>query len=100
MNINVDRDDAHVVVTIEGELDAHNCAELGETVLGATAPDARSVVIDASDLGFIDSSAISELLRVRQELVDRDGELTIRNAGSSVRRVLEITGLLETFGVT
>jgi anti-sigma B factor antagonist len=57
-------------------------------------------VVDAAGLAFIDSSAISELLRVRQELGDKGIELTIDNAGSSVRRVLEITGLLDTFGVS
>lgn len=99
MNINVDRDGSQLTVGVSGELDAHNCTELGEAILRAADSDVHRVVVDAAELTFIDSSAISELLRVRQELVDRDGELVIHNTGSSVRRVLEITGLLDTFGV-
>lgn len=100
MNINVDRDGTQLTVGVTGELDAHNCAELGEAVLRAADSEVDRVVIDAAELSFIDSSAISELLRVRQDLVDRGGELVIQNTGSSVRRVLEITGLLDTFGVS
>jgi anti-sigma B factor antagonist len=100
MNINVDQDGARLVIGVEGELDAHNCAELGQAVLDATNAEHEAVVVDAAGLAFIDSSAISELLRVRQELGDKGIELTIDNAGSSVRRVLEITGLLDTFGVS
>jgi anti-sigma B factor antagonist len=69
-------------------------------VLGAELPEGQRVVIDAAGLGFIDSSAISELLRVRQVVVDNGGDVSIVNAGASVRRVLEITGLLDTFGVS
>jgi anti-anti-sigma factor len=100
MDITVDTDGSQVTVAVAGEVDAHNCAELGEAIVSSSAglsdPD---VTIDANDLGFIDSSAISELLRVRQELDGRGGSLTITNAGPSVRRVLEITGLLDTFGL-
>jgi anti-sigma B factor antagonist len=57
-------------------------------------------VVDAGGLSFIDSSAISELLRLREHLGEGGGSLTLSNVQPSVRRVLEITGLLETFGVS
>lgn len=100
MEIKVDTNDSTVNVAVAGEVDAHNCAELGEAILAALPESSADVVIDAEALGFIDSSAISELLRVRQAVDDAGGVLSIQNAGPSVRRVLEITGLLETFDVT
>lgn len=99
MEIQVDTNDSQVSVAVAGEVDAHNCHQLGEAILGAL-PQGADVVVDASDLAFIDSSAISELLRVRQVVDESGGSMSIQNAGSSVRRVLEITGLLETFDVT
>lgn len=99
MEIKVDNNGTQVNVTITGEVDAHNCSQLGAAIL-ADLPDKPAVVIDASGLSFIDSSAISELLRVRQVVTDADGTLAIHNAGTSVKRVLEITGLLETFDVS
>jgi anti-sigma B factor antagonist len=100
MDITIETDGPQVTAKVAGEVDAHNCSELGEAILQAATAESPSVTIDASDLGFIDSSAISELLRVRTELEGRGGTLTIANTSSTVRRVLEITGLLETFGVT
>ena len=99
MDISVETSGTDVVVAVTGEVDAHNCSELGDAILSAATGANPAVVIDAAELGFIDSSAISELLRVRQSIDERGGTLTIRNAGTSVKRVLEITGLLDTFGV-
>ena len=100
MEIRVDTNESQVSVAVTGEVDAHNCAELGEAIVAALPESEPRVVIDASELGFIDSSAISELLRVRQVVDDAGGSLSIQNAGTSVKRVLEITGLLETFDVS
>jgi anti-sigma B factor antagonist len=101
MDVTVVVDGSQVVVTPVGELDAHNCGELGTALSAATdgKPDAH-VVVDAGGLSFIDSSAISELLRLREHLGEGGGSLTLSNVQPSVRRVLEITGLLETFGVS
>ena len=100
MDISVETDGSLVTVKVGGEVDAHNCSELGEAILAAAPDDSPKVVLDAGELGFIDSSAISELLRIREELTERGGSLALRNLGSSVRRVLEITGLLDTFDVS
>ena len=100
MQINTESDGETVTVSVDGELDAHNCSHLGEAIRNAVAASGQSVVIEASALRFIDSSAISELLRARQEVTDRGGALSMRNVAPSVRRVLEITGLEDTFGVS
>ena len=100
MQINTNTDGPVVTVSVDGELDAHNCSQLGAAIRTAVADNARTVIIDASSLRFIDSSAISELLRAREEVAGLGGELTIRDVAPSVRRVLEITGLEETFGVS
>lgn len=99
MEIKVDSNGSQVTVAITGEVDAHNRGELGDAILVAL-PPAAQVIIDATDLAFIDSSGISELLRVRQVIDEAGGTLSIQNAGTSVKRVLEITGLLETFDVS
>ena len=99
MEIKVDSNGSQVTVAVIGEVDAHNRSELGEAIL-ADLPSEATVVIDATDLGFIDSSGISELLRVRQVVDEAGGTLSIQNAGPSVKRVLEITGLLESFDVS
>ena len=100
MEVQVSVEETQIVVAPIGELDAHNCGELGEALSTAVKENpGRAAVIDASGLTFIDSSAISELLRLREQAVADGGSLRLENVQPSVRRVLEITGLLETFGV-
>jgi anti-sigma B factor antagonist len=99
MNIEVTDSGDPTVVAVAGEVDAHNCSELGAAIIAATGDASASVVLDAAELAFIDSSALSELLRVSKLLDERGGSISIVNAGASVHRVLEITGLLATFGL-
>lgn len=101
MDVTVTVEGSTVKVAPVGELDAHNCGELGEALRGAAeGMSSVDAVIDAGGLSFIDSSAISELLRLREELTEQGGSLVLVDVQPSVRRVLEITGLLETFGVS
>lgn len=83
--------------TVSGEADADNCSELGEALLGEQL--AGPVRVDLSALSFIDSTAVSELLRIQQALAARDVALSITDTSPAVHRVLEITGLLEIFGL-
>ena len=100
MEVQVSVEDQQIVVTPVGELDAHNCRELGDALSAAVTDNpGLPARIDAAGLSFIDSSAISELLRLREQIVEGGGTLTLADLQPSVRRVLEITGLLETFGV-
>ena len=84
--------------SISGEVDADNCHELTATIGDAISPELDAVVIDLSELGFIDSSGISRLVELRQSALAADATFGIINLAPNVRRVFEITGLLSTFG--
>ncbi len=91
--------DAIIRASISGEVDADNCSEVGAALLdgGATA---AAVTLDTSELAFLDSSGISELLRIHDLYLEAGGSFSLANPTDNVRRVLEITGLLETFGLS
>ncbi len=82
---------------VVGEADADNCAQLGEALLDDLI--VGRLAVDLAGLTFLDSSATSELLRVYKVLSERDVEMTIISPSPAVYRVLEITGLLEHFGI-
>ena len=90
--------DGRVDAAISGEVDADNCAEVGAALLGSGTPS-NLMSVDASQLSFLDSSGISELLRVHDAVREAGGEFRLVDPTDNVRRVLEITGLLETFGI-
>jgi stage II sporulation protein AA (anti-sigma F factor antagonist) len=73
-----------------GELDLSSCQGLTEELVGSP----RSlVVIDLSQLAFIDSSGLGAIHRARQRMIKDGGTLVLSRPQPNVHRVLQITGL-------
>lgn len=100
VTVNEQADDDVLVVALDGEMDTHTARSLTEELSPLTEGRARQVTVDAANLRFLDSSGISELLRLRQRIVDNGGSLTVTNATPAVRRVLDITGLTDLLGMS
>jgi len=77
------------VVRLTGEIDISNAEPIGDALDGIVGPDARRIVVDLSDLQFMDSAGIAMLLRTaaRVETVE------IRNPSEVIKRIIECTGL-------
>ena len=56
-------------------------------------PAARQLVLDLSQVAFIDSSGLGLLLRAHQLVRQRSGALRLRGAGANVRNVIKIARL-------
>lgn len=97
MDVRITTDSKGTNATVTGEADADNCDQLGVLLLDDAI--VGPLAVDLSGLTFLDSSAISELLRVQKALGKREVVLSIVSPSPPVHRILEITGLLEIFGV-
>lgn len=78
------------VVRLHGELDMLNANELRDFLVRIAG---STVVVDLSDLRFIDSSGITALMSARKEILAIGQGFEVRCATGIVRRVFEITGL-------
>jgi len=88
------------VVAVSGELDAHTAPELtAAAASGLDAPQIKHVVVDLSEVTFIDSTGIAALVRLRKRSQDADKALRLRNPGPRVVRVLQITALDSVFDI-
>jgi anti-anti-sigma factor len=81
------------VFALRGELDVAHSEDVQHALMAAT----RSIVVDLSELTFIDSSGLTALLHAHDEITGRGGSFVVRGAKGSVRRVFEITGLWQFF---
>lgn len=99
LDVQVSGGDDGITVVLDGEMDTHTARTVGERIVQTIGDRSPNVVIDASNLRFLDSSGISELLRLRQRAVDGGSTLVLTSASPTVRRVLEITGLVELLGL-
>lgn len=99
MQVQTTIDADSVTAKVSGEVDADNCAELEAAVREALGEDRSHLVVEASELTFLDSSGISTMLQLRNLVVEeRDGSFHFAEPTPVVRRTLEITGLLEVLG--
>jgi anti-anti-sigma factor len=83
-------------VVLAGELDPHSADSLAEALheLGADGSVDR-VVVDLAAVGFIDSSGLRVLLSADEALAGGGSKLVLRAPSDAVRRLLEITDLLD-----
>jgi anti-anti-sigma factor len=78
------------VVALAGELDLASAPDLAHRLESLAADHGLHVVVDLTQLAFVDSSGISVLLAVARDLAAGAGRLTLVAPPSHTRRVLEI----------
>jgi anti-sigma B factor antagonist len=85
------------VVTIRGEIDLANAADLENGLRRALDGSPSSVVLDLEALTFIDSSGLRVLVALSKEAQSRNASFGLRNVPRHAQRVLDITGLSDLF---
>jgi anti-sigma B factor antagonist len=88
----------HVVVALRGKLDIADAAEVA-AALAAVAAREPQIIVDLSDLEFIDSSGVAALARGRKHARNAGGDLLLAAPRQLVLRVLTLTRLADGFGV-
>ncbi len=86
-----DSDPRRPVVAVQGEVDRLTAPELAECVAAAIATGPLDVVLDLTDMTFIDCSGINLFVSARMEL-SADCRVVLRHPQPFVRRIL---GILE-----
>jgi anti-anti-sigma factor len=85
-----------VVLGVHGEVDLATSPKLHEA-LDALDPDV-GLVVDLSDVSFLDSSGLTELVRAHERHAEAGG-VRLVVASKGIRRVLEVSGLTEVFSI-
>jgi anti-sigma B factor antagonist len=88
--------DGTAVVHVAGEVDLDVRAEL-ERMLAQAGAGGRDVVVDMSSVTFIDSAGLHALVTARRSQIAAGRSFVLRNPSSSVRAMLRIAGLEESF---
>lgn len=82
-----------LVAHLVGEIDMSNAADLGEAVIGATPGEANGVVLDLSNVDYVDSAGISAIHDMRTSLRARGQTLVlVIPARSAVHDTLRLSG--------
>lgn len=86
------------VVTLEGEFDLSNISILRDELSRAIGSAKACIVVDMSDVTFIDSSGLAELVTARNALAE-GRSIVIRQPRPNVKKAFDFTGLSPLFGM-
>ena len=88
-------DNGRTVVSLRGELDAHEASGLRKTFADALerAPQVAPVVLDLTQVTFLDSTALGCIVGLLRRVREAGGELRVVLPAGPALRIFEITGL-------
>lgn len=88
--------DDTMVVFLTGELDVMSQGKLAGTIAAVDgAQTVTTVIVDMGRLDFMDSTGLKDIAMLRSDAEQRGVRVMVHGAQPQVRRVFEITGLLQ-----
>lgn len=91
--VEVDTGDADAWVRVEGELDIYTSPELSKAIEEALETKPQRVMVAMTLVSFMDSSAISVLVRSQKSAELCGSKLVVHQPARGVRRTLDLAGL-------
>ncbi len=100
IGIEVTKEPGHTLVRVNGDVDMDTAPRLDEA-LASVEQGERTVVIDLTDVEFLDSSGLTVLVENWQRLRGTTGGAEVRLVvkGSAVSKVLDAAGLAQLFTI-
>ena len=86
-----------LTLALSGRLDTTTAPQL-ETELNATLDGVKELVFDMKDLEYISSAGLRVLLKA-QKTMNKQGSMIIRNTGSEIMEIFEVTGFDEILSI-
>jgi anti-sigma B factor antagonist len=84
-----------VIVVLPTEIDVTNSEEVLHKLSAALAPGVTLLIADLTSTAFCDTSGVRALVSAQERATAADARLRVAvSPGGSVRRVLELTGLI------
>ena len=82
------------VARLSGEIDASNVVDIGTRLRSVVSNHSLALVIDLSDVGYVDSAGLNLMFALGDELRTRQQRLAlVVSDGSPIARMFSLTGL-------
>jgi anti-anti-sigma factor len=93
-DVRVEREDGIVIALLTGEVDMSNATSVRQLISGSVTPDDDAVIVDLSELAFMDSAGLHSVVELSTMLDEgRQQLLLCVPPGSPMERAIEIVGL-------
>ncbi len=95
LQIDTTSQDDRVVIVLKGAVDMATAAQFDAVARQCISEGATTIELDATDLGFMDSTGLSVIASLVRHLRPNNGRLVIRSCPPLLIKLLEITALRE-----
>ena len=89
MSVKIIEEENRTVAVLSGEIDHHNAKNLRMEIDFAL----RELILDFSDVGFMDSSGIGLVMGRYKLMQELNGKVTVRNPPNHIRKVMRLSGI-------
>lgn len=95
MNISIDvtENKDEYLVTVKGELDVYTAPELKQVFEPIAATGEHNLVVDLSELNYMDSTGLGIFVGTLKDLNKHNKELHVLGVNDRIMKLFEITGL-------
>jgi anti-sigma B factor antagonist len=97
MSFVLDRRDDVLIVDVEGQLVVTNRQDFKQVILDEVEQGARTVIVDFTQSGYIDSSGLGALVSLSKRVRDAGGDVRLTGLNEDLRRLFELTRLDQLF---
>lgn len=99
VDINVSHSGKATLIEVSGRVDSMSAHELGKAFESEIASGHVSVVLDLSQVDYMSSAGLREIVTAFKNLRKKSGDLRIAEPSDRVREVLEFSGLDSVFRI-
>jgi len=90
--------EAYSIIAVRGEVDLHTAPKV-EHAIERAARSNGAVVLDMSGVAFMDSTALSALVRAKDSLQEQGTSLRLAAPSQAVERIFSVTGFQDYFEI-
>lgn len=87
----------HKIIALSGELDLYNVGKLKKEIQPLLKEEVSSLVIDLTNLKYMDSSGIALMAHCRKKMLEKNGEFALMGVGQDIINVLRLAALEQFF---
>jgi anti-sigma B factor antagonist len=99
IDVQTDDDGRTHLFALHGDLDVATSPALRAALIDAASAEQQNIIVDLSQLAFLDSTGLGALIGANKRAKEGGGEVRLVAQEGQILRLLRITGLLEVFRV-
>ncbi len=99
MKLKINKIEEITVVTPSGSLDVAVQGDFKDKLLGIIDSGSDDIVLDLSEVVFVDSSCLGTLVALTKKIREKDGDLKMTRLNDDVRSIFQITRLDKIFEI-